>query len=427
MEPDVIEADGITKRFANRDVVERLPFTVRRGEVFAPLGPNGAGKTTCVRMLAGLIRPDAGRIAVSIDGRVTAALPPAHSAYLPEDRGLYREIPVLRTLVYFGRLRGLERREAERRPSAGSKRMGLADRGHDRIDALSKGNQQRVQLIAAIMHRPALAILDEPFTGLDPVSQEFFLELVSELKAAGTTILLSAHQMALVERTADRVLLMNRGREILSGSIAELRARLDSRPRVRLAFLPGGNPDSLRTDPDVEEITLQGDSVEVMLRAGSDAPRFFARAGGCAISPAKRPDCTTSSSARCAKTMPVRIGVRHEPHATGAADRRLGIPAPLQMARPGPRTARLSAGRRWSVRRRTHGDRRRTRHDGRRRRPRQCTATPAMPISGRCSRDATAFSLTSGRSARRRCRSAGSDLKVLALMNRARISPLRRA
>jgi len=278
MDSDVIVADGITKRFGSRDVVERLSFTVRRGEVFALLGPNGAGKTTCVRMLAGIIRPDAGRITVSLDGRVAASLQPARSTYLPEDRGLYREMPVLRTLVYFGRLRGLDRREAERRAIAWLERMELADRRHERVDALSKGNQQRVQLIAAVLHQPALAILDEPFTGLDPVSQEFFLDLVSELRASGTTILLSAHQMDLVERTADRVLLMNRGREILSGSVAELHARLDPRPRVRLAFLPGGSPDALRADPDVAEIAVQDEEAEITLRAGSDVPRFFARA-----------------------------------------------------------------------------------------------------------------------------------------------------
>lgn len=116
--PNVIVADGITKRFGSVDAVDRLSFTVRGGEIFAQLGPNGAGKTTCVGMLAGIIRPDSGQIAVSLDGRVTSALPPAQSAYLPEDRGLYREIPVLRTLIYFGRLRGLDRREAEARAMA---------------------------------------------------------------------------------------------------------------------------------------------------------------------------------------------------------------------------------------------------------------------------------------------------------------------
>ena len=274
----VVTVDTITKRFGGRPVVEDLSFVVRRGEVFALLGPNGAGKTTTVRMLAGIIRPDAGRIAVTIDGQATDALPPAHSCYLPEDRGLYPQIPVLRTLTYFGRLRGLEKQEAETRAIAWLERMGLADRRHERVDALSKGNQQRVQLIAALIHRPALAILDEPFTGLDPVSQEFFLDLVRELKANGTTILLSAHQMDLVERAADRVLLMNRGREILSGSLDELHGRLDARPRIRMELLPGADPGAFLTDPDVEDVIDEGTDMEVILRSDTDVPRFFSRA-----------------------------------------------------------------------------------------------------------------------------------------------------
>jgi ABC-2 type transport system ATP-binding protein len=229
-------------------------------------------------MLVGIIKPDEGRIAVSLAGSVTDALPPAQTAYLPEDRGLYREIPVLRTLVYFGRLRGLERREAERRALGWLDRMGLLDRKDERVDALSKGNQQRVQLIAAVLHKPALAILDEPFTGLDPVSQEFFLDLVRELKESGTTILLSAHQMDLVERTADRLLLMNRGREILSGSVDELHRQLDARPRVRLAIGASADPGALRADPDVDEVSALPDGIEVTLRDGTDVPRFFARA-----------------------------------------------------------------------------------------------------------------------------------------------------
>jgi ABC-2 type transport system ATP-binding protein len=275
--PDVILADAVTKRFAGREVVKDLTFLVRRGEIFALLGPNGAGKTTCVRMLTGIIRPDTGRIVVSLDGRVTAALPPAQGAYLPEERGLYREIPVLRTLVYFGRLRGLDRHDAERRATRWLERMGLADRAHERVDALSKGNQQRVQFIATVVHGPALAVLDEPFTGLNPISQEFFLDLVRELRDTGTTVVLSAHQMDLVERVADRVLLMNPGRDFLSGSVAELHARLDARPRIRLALLPGGDPDRLREDPDVDEVLAQAGGAEVTLRTGSDVSRFFAR------------------------------------------------------------------------------------------------------------------------------------------------------
>jgi ABC-2 type transport system ATP-binding protein len=278
MESSVLRLHGITKTFGGRSVVDRLSLEVRRGEVFALLGPNGAGKTTVVRMLLGIIHPDRGRIEVSLDHETTDRLPPARTGYLPEDRGLYREVPVLRTLVYFGRLRGLERAEARRRALEWLERMSLLDRKDERLDALSKGNQQRVQLIAALLHRPTLAVLDEPFSGLDPLSQEFFLDLVRELRAAGTTILLSAHQMDLVERAADRVLLVNRGREILSGSIGELHGRLDDRARLRLRLDDGSDTAALRRDPDVEELSTEGDEIHVTLRSGAAAAPFLARA-----------------------------------------------------------------------------------------------------------------------------------------------------
>jgi ABC-2 type transport system ATP-binding protein len=282
MQP-VIQLDRVSKSFSGRRVVEHLSFTVRQGEVFALLGPNGAGKTTTVRMLIGVIRPDEGRITVTMDGQSGDVLPADATGYLPEDRGLYRDIPILRTLVYFGRLHGLEKDEANRRALDWLERLQLLDRKDDRVDALSKGNQQRVQLIATLIHRPAIAMLDEPFTGLDPLSQEFFLGLVSELREAGTTIILSAHQMDLVERAADRVLLMNDGREILSGSVGELHGRLDARPRIRLTFDGGITPDALRDDPDVDDVVLDSGAaqeVHVTLRQGVSVAPFVARAMG---------------------------------------------------------------------------------------------------------------------------------------------------
>ena len=277
----IVQLDRVSKSFAGRRAVDDLSFKVRRGEVFALLGPNGAGKTTTVRMLVGVIRPDHGSIIATVEGRTTDALPAASVGYLPEDRGLYREIPVLRTLVYFARLRGLERHEAKRRAHDWLDRLNLLDRKDERVDALSKGNQQRVQLITALIHQPALAILDEPFTGLDPLSQEFFLGLVSELREAGTSVILSAHQMDLVERAADRVLLMNSGREILSGSVADLHGRLDSRPLVRLTLEDGSTAGVLRDDPDVIDVVIDGandNEAHVRLREGASVPSFLARA-----------------------------------------------------------------------------------------------------------------------------------------------------
>ena len=277
MDAAFLRARGVSKRFSGHVAAERLSFEVRRGEVFALLGPNGAGKTTTVRMLVGIIRPDEGHIDVPGDGPARGRLEPDRTGYLPEDRGLYQELPILRSLVYFGRLRGLDGREAGTRACEWLEKMGLLDRKHDRLDALSKGNQQRVQFIAAVLHRPALAILDEPFSGLDPLSQEFFLDLVRDLRNAGTTILLSSHQMDLVERVADRVLLLNHGREILSGSVADLHGRLDARPRLRVTLEHVADADVLRADADVEDIACDGPDLRVTLRTGVQTPQFLAR------------------------------------------------------------------------------------------------------------------------------------------------------
>jgi ABC-2 type transport system ATP-binding protein len=277
MDAAFLQAQGISKRFSGCVAAERLSFELRRGEVFALLGPNGAGKTTTVRMLVGIIRPDEGRIEVPAEGADADRLRPERTGYLPEDRGLYQEVPILRSLVYFGRLRGMDGRDARRRACEWLEKMSLLDRKDDRLDALSKGNQQRVQFIAAVLHRPALAILDEPFSGLDPLSQELFLDLVRGLRHAGTTILLSSHQMDLVERVADRVLLLNHGRDILSGSVADLHGRLDARPRLRVTLEQIADADVVRADADVEAVAGDGPDLRVTLRAGARTPPFLAR------------------------------------------------------------------------------------------------------------------------------------------------------
>ncbi len=244
----IVRFIDVHKSFAGRPAVDGVSFEIRQGEVFALLGPNGAGKTTTVRMLVGIIQPDEGAIEVCLDGVVSRRLPPQRTGYLPEDRGLYRDVSVRRNLEYFGMLRGLDRREAAAATDRWLARVDLMDRADERVDVLSKGNQQRLQFVAAIMHRPVLAILDEPFSGLDPLSQEFFLDLVRELRDAGTTVLLSAHQMDLVERVADRVLLMNRGREILSGTRSELLAQAET-ARLHDVFIRAVRDDDARAEP----------------------------------------------------------------------------------------------------------------------------------------------------------------------------------
>jgi ABC-2 type transport system ATP-binding protein len=234
MTDTILEVTEIEKQFEKVTAVNRLSFAVRRGEIFALLGPNGAGKTTTVRMLTGIIQPDRGALSFTLSDRRYERLPSAALGYLPEERGLYQDTPLLRTLAYFGALRGLTRPRATQAARQWLERLGLSDRAGDKLETLSKGNQQKAQFIAAVLHQPVFVVLDEPFSGLDPVNQDFFLQLIRELRDSGMSVLLSAHQMQLVERLADRILLINRGREVAQGSLAEIRQRARAGSRVTL-------------------------------------------------------------------------------------------------------------------------------------------------------------------------------------------------
>jgi ABC-2 type transport system ATP-binding protein len=253
--PRMLEVDRVRKRFATVDAVSDVSFAVDEGEIFALLGPNGAGKTTLVRMLVGITRPDSGTIRRS--GGEPHVFDRARLGYLPEERGLYLDQRVVSTLAYFGTLRGMRRRDADASAMEWLGRLGLSDRAADKIETLSKGNQQRVQIIAAILHRPALVVLDEPFSGLDPIHQDVILDLIQDLRRHGMTVLLSAHQMDLVERLADRVLLLNRGSEVVSGTLESLRARFRGRPLVRLEVDGHVDVEALRSHPMVEDAALE--------------------------------------------------------------------------------------------------------------------------------------------------------------------------
>jgi len=267
----LVEARAITKRFRSTLAVDAVDLDLRRGEVLALLGPNGAGKTTTVRMLVGILRPDAGTITFHVDGRAVARPAAGDLGYLPEDRGLIRDVPVRRTLEHFAVLRGMDRGRARARAAEELERFGLGDRGDERVDRLSKGNQQKVQFLAAVLHQPRLAVLDEPFSGFDPVNQQRFVEEIRALRDRGTTVLLSAHQMDLVEQLADRLVLMDQGRVVLRGALPEIRRstrsgarlavgiggavdahELESVAGVEQAEATGGGAWSLRLDPDVE-------------------------------------------------------------------------------------------------------------------------------------------------------------------------------
>ncbi len=243
--PPVLAVHGITKAFKDRVAVDELSFEVQRGEIFGFLGPNGAGKTTSLRMILGITHPDRG--SVTFDG--APQVDRHRIGYLPEERGLFEDQKVIDTLVYLGELRGLSTRDARAAGARWLERLGLDDRAKSKLNELSKGMQQKIQFAGAVLHAPTLAILDEPFSGLDPLNQELFLSVVRELRDQGTTVLFSAHQLNLVERLCDRFLLIARGREVLSGSLDAMRSAITGGASetmvLELAGRDGGH------DPDV--------------------------------------------------------------------------------------------------------------------------------------------------------------------------------
>src|SRR6516162_7053260 len=223
----MLDFDGATKRFESLTALDRCTFTARPGRLTGFRGPNGAGKTTAMRAVFGLVELDAGT--VRWHGVPVCAIERARFGYMPEERGLYPRMRVRDQLVYLGRLCGRGPRDAVRSVDAWLERLGLAARGADRLDALSHGNQQRVQLIAALAGEPDLLVLDEPFSGLDPIAMDAMGGLLAELAAGGVTVLFSSHQLDLVEDLCQDVVIIEHGRVVLAGELAELRANVPQR------------------------------------------------------------------------------------------------------------------------------------------------------------------------------------------------------
>src|SRR5438093_5746388 len=248
----MLEVREVVKTYDGRAVVNRASFEVRPGEIFALLGPNGAGKTTLIRMITDILKPDSG--AIMLDGRPVGGGLKHEIYYLPEERGLYRRVPVLDVLTYYGRLRGLAGRAARAEAAMLLERVGLKDWMLKQVQALSKGMQQKVQLCTALIGSPRLLILDEPFSGLDPLNIQLFEDILHERRAAGATVLLSTHQMNKVEELCDRALMMNRGHMVLYGTVRDIRrSHADHAILVRAE----GSLDGLPGVRSVE--TLNGD------------------------------------------------------------------------------------------------------------------------------------------------------------------------
>ncbi len=213
---------GLHKRFGEVVALSDCSLTVGSGQMLGFLGPNGAGKTTAMRAIFGLVRPDAGR--VTWEGQAVTAAMRRQMGYMPEERGLYPKMRVRDQLVYFGRLHGLDRRGAARSADHWLELFGLSDRARAKVTELSHGNQQRVQLATALLHEPMLLVLDEPFSGLDPIAAGTMAGILRRQAQAGVAVLFSSHQLDLVENLCDDVVIIHQGRVVLSGRVSELRS-----------------------------------------------------------------------------------------------------------------------------------------------------------------------------------------------------------
>ena len=221
--PSVLCIRNVTKTFDRIVAVDDLSFEIPEGCIFGFLGPNGAGKTTTMRMVLDILRPDSG----TITWRDSPISEPVrrHFGYLPEERGLYQKMKVGDELLFFARLYGLDLATASARVGDWLERFGIADRKNSRVEELSRGNQQKVQVITALLHEPDLALLDEPFTGLDPINSEFLAEALRSLRDSGKTVVLSSHRLEQVEELCDNIAIIARGRLRLAGGVAEVRDR----------------------------------------------------------------------------------------------------------------------------------------------------------------------------------------------------------
>ena len=222
-----VSVQSVRKKFGQVTAVSDVSFTVEKGEIFGLLGPNGAGKTTTIRMMLNIFKPDGGEISV-LGGKMNEAKK-ARLGYMPEERGLYQDQRLEKVLLYLAQLKGIDKRTANQRLDGWLERLDLAEHRKKRIDTLSKGMQQKAQLIATLLHEPDLIVVDEPFSGLDPVNTRLAKDILLEQAAAGRTIIMSTHQMHQVEALCNRIGLISNGRVVLYGDVRQIKRQFAGR------------------------------------------------------------------------------------------------------------------------------------------------------------------------------------------------------
>lgn len=275
MNGSVVQVEGVTKRFAGHTAVEGLSLSVPKGGIFGLLGPNGAGKSTTIRMIMNIIVPDEGKISVLGAGAASRDLS-ARIGFLPEERGLYKKMKVLDHLIFLGEAKGISRASARSKAVQWLERLGLSDWGPKKVEDLSKGMQQKVQFISALLHEPELLILDEPFSGLDPVNAQVMKDVVVEAARQGRTVLFSTHIMEQAEKMCDHVVIIARGRKVVDGTLAQVKQDFGGR-HVALTFTRNSDRAAriLADRTLVEKVDDSGASAEVQMAAGGDPERLL--------------------------------------------------------------------------------------------------------------------------------------------------------
>lgn len=266
-----VRLEGVTKRFGKHAAVSALDLEVPRGVIYGLLGPNGSGKTTTIRMIMGILHPDEGR--VSLFGADADEVRRRRVGYLPEERGVYRKMKCLDLVVFLAEIRGVPRVEGRKRALHWLDRLGLPEWADKKVEDLSKGMQQKIQFIGTVIHEPELLILDEPFSGLDPINQDVLEEIVLDFHARGTTILFSTHLMDQAERLCERVCLISRGKKVLDADLKELKTA----ERKGLVAVEFDGPDRWLQGPEVQSMEEMNGAVHLILREGADHQAILRR------------------------------------------------------------------------------------------------------------------------------------------------------
>jgi ABC-2 type transport system ATP-binding protein len=267
---NVVEISKIRKSYDQFVAVDDLSFNIEQGAVFGLLGPNGAGKTSTIRMMIGITAPDTGQI--NVFGRPFERKSLQRIGYLPEERGLYKKMKVLDQLVFLGELHGMNPAAAKQKAIQWCERLDISEKLQNKVEELSKGMQQKIQFIAALLHDPDFVIMDEPFFGLDPVNASLLKDVLLDLKKQGKTILFSTHRMDQVEKLCDSICLISRGRSVLQGNLKQVKAKY-GKNNVQIEY--DGNGDFLNQSQLIGSYNNYGNYVEVRLAPGADPQQLL--------------------------------------------------------------------------------------------------------------------------------------------------------